>query len=37
MEVGGKAVWEDTLEKREASLAERKAQMILVRRIAKAT
>ncbi|KAG6881694.1 hypothetical protein C0993_000363, partial [Termitomyces sp. T159_Od127] len=31
-EVGGKAVWEDNAEKREASLKERKAQMILAAR-----
>ncbi|KAI0314428.1 hypothetical protein OF83DRAFT_452090 [Amylostereum chailletii] len=31
-EAGGKAVWEDTAEKREASLRERKAQMILAAR-----
>ncbi|KAF5354034.1 hypothetical protein D9756_007180 [Leucocoprinus leucothites] len=31
-EVGGKAVWEDTAEKREASLRERKAKMILAAR-----
>lgn len=31
-EIGGKAVWEDTAEKREASLRERKAQMILAAR-----
>lgn len=31
-EIGGKAVWEDTPEKREASLRERKAQMILAAR-----
>ncbi|EGN94386.1 hypothetical protein SERLA73DRAFT_77790 [Serpula lacrymans var. lacrymans S7.3] len=31
-EVGGKAKWEDTAEKREASLRERKAQMILAAR-----
>ncbi|KAJ7143286.1 hypothetical protein C8R43DRAFT_571031 [Mycena crocata] len=31
-EVGGKAVWEDSSEKREASLKERKAQMILAAR-----
>ncbi|KAG6836384.1 hypothetical protein H0H93_008590 [Arthromyces matolae] len=31
-QVGGKAVWEDTAEKREASLRERKAQMILAAR-----
>ena len=30
--VGGKAAWEDTAEKREASLRERKAQMILAAR-----
>jgi hypothetical protein len=29
---GGKAVWEDNPEKREASLRERKAQMILAAR-----
>ena len=29
---GGKAVWEDTAEKREASLQERKAKMILLAR-----
>lgn len=32
IEVGGKAKWEDTAEKREASLRERKAQMILAAR-----
>lgn len=32
IEVGGKAKWEDTTEKREASLRERKAQMILAAR-----
>ncbi|KAI6032646.1 hypothetical protein F5J12DRAFT_179835 [Pisolithus orientalis] len=32
IEVGGKAKWEDTAEKREASLQERKAQMILAAR-----
>ncbi|KAI6044547.1 hypothetical protein EDC04DRAFT_2865794 [Pisolithus marmoratus] len=32
IEVGGKARWEDTAEKREASLRERKAQMILAAR-----
>lgn len=32
MEVGGKAVWEDSPEKREASLRERKAKMILAAR-----
>ncbi|KAL4080081.1 hypothetical protein V8B97DRAFT_1914194 [Scleroderma yunnanense] len=32
MEAGGKAKWEDTPEKREASLRERKAQMILAAR-----
>ena len=31
-EVGGKAVWEDSAEKREASLRERKAKMILAAR-----
>ncbi|KAH9916741.1 uncharacterized protein BXZ73DRAFT_80989 [Epithele typhae] len=31
-QAGGKAVWEDTAEKREASLRERKAQMILAAR-----
>ncbi|KAF7979330.1 hypothetical protein HWV62_42743 [Athelia sp. TMB] len=31
-EVGGKAVWEDSAEKREASLKERKAKMILAAR-----
>ncbi|RPD56561.1 hypothetical protein L226DRAFT_480430 [Lentinus tigrinus ALCF2SS1-7] len=31
-EVGGKAVWEDTAEKREASLRERKARMVLAAR-----
>ncbi len=31
-DVGGKAVWEDTAEKREASLRERKAKMILAAR-----
>jgi len=31
-EAGGKAVWEDTAEKREASLRERKAKMILAAR-----
>ncbi|KAI0777403.1 hypothetical protein BD413DRAFT_516334 [Trametes elegans] len=31
-EVGGKAVWEDSAEKREASLRERKARMILAAR-----
>ncbi|KAJ3504840.1 hypothetical protein NLJ89_g7732 [Agrocybe chaxingu] len=31
-EVGGKAVWEDSAEKREASLQERKAKMILAAR-----
>ncbi|KAF7760515.1 hypothetical protein Agabi119p4_11191 [Agaricus bisporus var. burnettii] len=31
-DVGGKAVWEDTAEKREASLKERKAKMILAAR-----
>ena len=31
-DVGGRAVWEDTAEKREASLRERKAQMILAAR-----
>jgi coupling of ubiquitin conjugation to ER degradation protein 1 len=31
-EVGGKAAWEDTPEKREASLRERKAQMVLAAR-----
>jgi len=31
-EIGGKAVWEDSAEKREASLRERKAQMILAAR-----
>ena len=30
--VGGKAAWEDSPEKREASLKERKAQMILAAR-----
>ena len=30
--VGGKAVWEESSEKREASLRERKAQMILAAR-----
>jgi hypothetical protein len=30
--VGGKAVWEDSPDKREASLRERKAQMILAAR-----
>lgn len=30
--IGGKAVWEDSAEKREASLRERKAQMILAAR-----
>ncbi|KAI5983172.1 hypothetical protein EDD15DRAFT_2317449 [Pisolithus albus] len=32
IELGGKAKWEDTAEKREASLRERKAQMILAAR-----
>ncbi|KIK96617.1 hypothetical protein PAXRUDRAFT_825762 [Paxillus rubicundulus Ve08.2h10] len=32
VDVGGKATWEDTPEKREASLRERKAQMILAAR-----
>ncbi|KAF7303759.1 CUE domain-containing protein [Mycena indigotica] len=32
LDVGGKAVWEDTAAKREASLKERKAQMILAAR-----
>jgi len=32
MDAGGKATWEDTTEKREASLRERKAQMILAAR-----
>lgn len=32
MDAGGKAMWEDTPEKREASLRERKAQMILAAR-----
>jgi hypothetical protein len=31
-QLGGKAVWEDSAEKREASLRERKAQMILAAR-----
>jgi len=31
-EAGGKATWEDSPEKREASLRERKAQMILAAR-----
>lgn len=31
-EAGGRAMWEDTAEKREASLRERKAQMILAAR-----
>ncbi|KAF9481786.1 hypothetical protein BDN70DRAFT_875919 [Pholiota conissans] len=31
-QLGGKAVWEDSAEKREASLKERKAQMILAAR-----
>jgi len=31
-EVGGRATWEDTAEKREASLHERKAKMILAAR-----
>jgi len=31
-ELGGKAVWEDSTEKREASLKERKAKMILAAR-----
>jgi hypothetical protein len=31
-ELGGKAVWEDSAEKREASLKERKAKMILAAR-----
>ena len=31
-QVGGKATWEDTAEKREASLRERKAQMVLAAR-----
>jgi len=31
-EIGGKAVWEDTAEKREASLRERKEKMILAAR-----
>ena len=31
-QVGGKATWEDTAEKREASLKERKAQMVLAAR-----
>jgi hypothetical protein len=31
-DVGGKAVWEDSPEKREASLRERKAKMILAAR-----
>ncbi|KAG6864347.1 hypothetical protein C0991_010322 [Blastosporella zonata] len=31
-QIGGKAVWEDSVEKREASLKERKAQMILAAR-----
>jgi coupling of ubiquitin conjugation to ER degradation protein 1 len=31
-DAGGRAVWEDTTEKREASLRERKAQMILAAR-----
>ncbi|KAG5636485.1 hypothetical protein H0H81_007851 [Sphagnurus paluster] len=31
-QIGGKAVWEDSAEKREASLRERKAQMILAAR-----
>lgn len=31
-QIGGKAVWEDSSEKREASLKERKAQMILAAR-----
>ncbi|KAJ7768316.1 hypothetical protein B0H16DRAFT_1519378 [Mycena metata] len=31
-QIGGKAVWEDSAEKREASLKERKAQMILAAR-----
>ncbi|KAG6829905.1 hypothetical protein H0H87_009807 [Tephrocybe sp. NHM501043] len=31
-QIGGKAVWEDNAEKREASLKERKAQMILAAR-----
>lgn len=30
--LGGKAVWEDSAEKREASLRERKAQMVLAAR-----
>ena len=30
--IGGKAQWEDSAEKREASLRERKAQMILAAR-----
>jgi coupling of ubiquitin conjugation to ER degradation protein 1 len=32
MDAGGKATWEDTAEKREASLRERKAQMVLAAR-----
>lgn len=32
VDAGGKAKWEDTAEKREASLRERKAQMILAAR-----
>ena len=31
-QIGGKAVWEDSAEKREESLRERKAQMILAAR-----
>jgi len=31
-DAGGRAVWEDTAEKREASLRERKARMILAAR-----
>ena len=31
-EIGGKAVWEDTAEKREASLRERKEKMVLAAR-----
>lgn len=31
-EIGGKAVWEESAEKREASLKERKAKMILAAR-----
>lgn len=31
-EIGGRAAWEDTAEKREASLRERKAKMILAAR-----